>query len=281
MRYRLNKQLLLLLPELCRGGIMQSFESSGINYLTWSRRLSTDRIDHPFKGPAVEQVIQFCNAHRISVRLLFSPSDQPDIIPTMAELFTHDRVFHPSSFDWDAFGRAFGIRSKTHLSTGEMMKRMGMSRRPHQSWFTDPDTLRIPALLLFCDTFDHDLYEFIIDRNVAKTDTTQPVQPIHQAASALSDEETAAALQEEFEQMKKKNLALNKLLANVRAENRKLKDERVRMTGQMMELQRELELLRNQVEALKGHTLINMEGLVAENREEMYKGHKGSDVDLA
>lgn len=261
MNYKLNLNLLHLLPEHCRGGIIQSLEAADVNYLTWNRRLTERNANRPHHGPSVEHIIRFCNANRISIRFLFSPEDEPESFVSIPVLFHRSEPYEPCWFDWMAFKKAFGLRSPEKMAIPEMMKKMKMSKKPFQSWFDDGETLRVPALLLFCKTFNRDLFEFIIapplpNHDLPKEET--PVEPAQEVEVSEND------------MWKSKYYKSRKELSALRKENKKLKDDKLRLGEKVVALNEQIEHLKRTILAMEGHVMYDSSGknlMVAEKSE--------------
>lgn len=244
MNYTLNIPLLRQLPELSSMGIMKTLENIHADYVTWTKRISDEQVSSYFSGPSIEQVLRLCNVMRVPVRYLFTAEGELDIIPAIQELCLPANGFKPYRFDWKLFKEHFGHRGKLGKSAIEIMRLMGMSKKPYFSWFEDHETLRIPALLLFCRTFDVDLFTLIVDPNkpAVRTNKVAPKQ-----SSTPSAEEQ---LRKELEQLKKQLDASRKKNRELQKENEALKSDNVRLTGELMEAQHENTLLRKRLNNL-------------------------------
>lgn len=244
MNYTLNVPLLRQLPELSTMGIMKTLDAIHVDYATWNKRVSNEQANSNFSGPSVEQVLRLCNVMRVPVRYLFTTEGEPDILPSIQELCLPVDGFKPYRFDWKQFKDYFGNRGKLRKSAIEIMRMLGMSKKPYFSWFEDHETLRIPALLLFCRTFEVDLFSLIIDPN--KPSSSKIKKPVKKLDVPSVEEQ----LRNELEQIKKRLDASRKKAQTLQKENDALKSDNIRLTGDLMEAQHENALLRKRLNNL-------------------------------
>lgn len=277
MNYTLNVPLLRQLPELSPLGITKTLEIVRIDYATWNRRTSDKQVNSYFSGPSVEEVLRLCNVMRVPVRYLFTAEGEPDIVPAIQELCLPTDSFKPYSFDWKLFKAYFGRDGKLKKSAAEIMRMMCMSKKPYFSWFEDHETLHIPALLLFCRTFEVDLFSLIIDPN----------KPALKSNDAEGENLNVLSVEEQFqkklEQLKKQLDASRKKNRELQKENETLKSDNIRLTGELMEAQHENTLLRKQLN--KGAKLYNLDldeppKLIAAEDVHVGYGNKKEDKDL-
>lgn len=241
MNYTLNVPLLRQLPELSSMGIMRTLEAIHADYLTWNKRVSDEQVSSYFSGPSVEQVLRLCNVMRVPVRYLFTSDGELNILPAIQELCLPADSFKPYSFDWKLFKQHFGRSGNLRKSAIEIMRLMGMSKKPYFSWFEDHETLRVPALLLFCRTFEVDLFSLIIDSNKPVLRTTK--MTVKQTDAPSVEEQ----LQKELQQLKKQLDASKKKNRALQKENDALKSDNIRLTGELMESQHENAQLRKRL----------------------------------
>lgn len=241
MNYTLNIPLLRQMPELSFMGIMKTLEAIHADYYTWNMRVSDEQVSSYFSGPSVEQVLRLCNVMRVPVRYLFTADGECVMPPVVQGICLPTDNFKPCSFDWQLFKKHFGYSGKLRKSAAEIMRMMGMSKKPYSSWFKDHETLRIPALLLFCRTFEVDLFSFIIDPNKPASNTDSP------ASKKPEDLSAEEQLQKKLGQLKKQLDASKKKNRELQKENETLRSDNIRLTGELMEAQRENTLLRKQL----------------------------------
>lgn len=277
MNYSLNIPLLRQIPESTSKGIVKTLRTINVNYNTWCNRTEDEQVNGYFTGPSLEQVLRLCNLIRIPVRYLFTVEGELDIPPIAEELSLPIDSFKPCSFDWKLFRQHFGISGMLCKSAAEIMRLMGMSKKPYFNWFEDHETLRIPALLLFCRTFELDLFSFIIDPNNPASNTDNLV---NEEDDNLSVEEQ---LKKELQQIKEYSDAIKIENDELKKENNALKSDNIRLTNELMEAQHENTLLRKQLN--KGAKLYNLDldepsKLIAAEDVRVGYGNKNEDKDL-
>lgn len=277
MNYTLNVPLLRKLPELSPLGITKTLEVVRIDYATWNRRTSDKQVNSYFSSPSVEEVLRLCNVMRVPVHYLFTAEGEPDIVPATQELCLPADSFKPYSFDWKLFRAYFGRDGKLKKSAAEIMRMMCMSKKPYFSWFEDHETLHIPALLLFCRTFEVDLFSLIIDPNKPATNSNNAA---NEKSNNLPVEEQ---LQKKLEQLKKQLDASKKKSRELQKENEALKSDNIRLTGELMEAKHENTLLRKQMRnegKLYNLDLDEPSKLIAADDIHVGYGNKNEDKDL-
>lgn len=245
-KWRLNVNLLKNIFEVCRRPKLASLDAAGIKPSTWNGWIAAEA-EEPGAyskeegGIPVKFLIAICNELNVPVSKMFVREGEEEVIPLRGELVVKRTSFVQNEFGMKAFRESFGIHSKAKKSIENMMKTMGYSFSKFTSWTKSFENLRVLQLQRFCETFEYELFSFIVDNNV-NPEFEQPEE---------TPQESVEVLVSRCESLELKNKVLSRKNAALKAERDAFSKECEELKVQKSELVYEVRRLKDYIKQME------------------------------
>ena len=246
-KWRLNVNLLKNIFEVARRPKLASLKAANIKPSTWNGWIAAEAGEpnaytKEAGGIPVRALIAICNVLGIPVSRMFVREGEDEVIPLREELVVKRSSFVLNTFNMDAFRKAFGKRSHAGMSIENMMKELGYSFTMYTAWVGGAGNLRMSQMLHFCETFDYDLFSFVVDGNVA------PVfeEPVEEPQDDMNDlASKCKELESKNKSLSKKNTALTAELDAISKECEELKVQKSELIYEVRRLKEYIKQMEN------------------------------------
>lgn len=183
--YHLNTQLLATLPRVLRMTHAEVSLASGIPSTTWYRIVGQPNV------VTVQQLLALSNSLCIPIRKFFYLGNT--LVIGKREDYLILEKYKPCSYNTDAVRRCAGPGTAT--SWRKVAKAIGMHWTSAEASIMAKRPLPVVRLLDFCNAFQFDLFDFLIDNNInprrKQTDNTAGYQmgtDLHKEIAELRDD---------------------------------------------------------------------------------------------